>query len=299
MNVDAFFDNRTSTLTYVVYDEGTSDAVVIDSVLDYDAASSSLSYESINKVTQFVRDHGLRLHYIMETHAHADHLSGSQVLKQRFPGAQTGIGARITRVQKTFKMVFDLPDDFAVDGSQFDRLFAGDETVRAGSLEFSVIPTPGHTPACVTYKFGDSIFTGDALFMPDQGTGRCDFPDGSAKDLYDSIHHLYELDDETQVYVGHDYQPGGRELAYVATIAEHKANNVQIPASRSREDFVEFRTQRDATLSAPKLLLQSVQVNVDAGALPKANTQGMRYLKIPINAFRPADDEPIELSEIK
>jgi glyoxylase-like metal-dependent hydrolase (beta-lactamase superfamily II) len=296
--IEPFYDERTSTLSYVVYDGASKDAVVIDSVLDYDPAASSVSYESVNRVTAFLRDKELTLRYVLETHPHADHLSGSQVLKSRFPGAEIGIGSEITVVQKTFKEVFDLPADFATDGSQFDRLFAAGENVTSGTLEFEVISTPGHTPACVTYKFGDAIFTGDVLFMPDMGTGRCDFPAGSASDLYDSILGLYELPDETRVFVGHDYQPGGRDLEFESSIAAQKATNIQLPASRSREEFLEFRTKRDAGLNAPRLLLQSVQVNVDAGALPSANEKGQRYLRIPINAFRPEQDAPIESEEI-
>lgn len=296
--IEPFYDERTSTLTFVVFDEASKDAVVIDPVLDYDPAASAVSYESVNRVTAYLREQELKLRYVLETHPHADHLSGAQVLKSRFPGSETGIGSEIVVVQKTFKEVFDLPSDFPTDGSQFDRLFAADEEVSAGSLNFKVISTPGHTPACVTYQFGDAIFTGDVLFMPDMGTGRCDFPAGSASDLYDSILGLYDLPDETRVFVGHDYQPGGRELEFETTIAAQKAENIQLPASRSREDFLEFRNKRDAGLNAPRLLLQSVQVNVDAGALPTANDKGMRYLRIPINAFRPEQDAPIDLEEI-
>ncbi len=298
MKVEAFYDTNTSTLTYVVFDEQTNDAVVIDPVLDYDAGASSVSCDSVNKVTEFLRERDLNLHYVLETHAHADHLSGSQILKKRFPSAKIAIGAGIAQVQKTFKTIFDLPPGFPTDGSQFDELFADGDSRAAGALEFTVIATPGHTPGCITYKFADALFVGDALFMPDMGTGRCDFPAGSAEDLYDSIMKLYALPDDTRIFVGHDYQPGGRELKYETTVAEQKAANKQLPAGRSKEEFVKFRTDRDATLSAPKLLLQSVQVNVDAGTLPRANERGMRYLKIPINAFRPSQDDPIALEDI-
>ena len=293
-NIESFYDDQTSTLTYLVYDEASRDAVVIDSVLDYDSPSSSVSYDAVNRVTAFLRQRELTLRYVLETHPHADHLSGSQVLKSRFSGSAIGIGSEIVVVQKIFKEVFDLPADFATDGSQFDRLFAAGEKVLAGTLEFSVISTPGHTPACVTYKFGDAIFTGDVLFMPDMGTGRCDFPAGSANELFNSIARLYELPEETRVFVGHDYQPGGRDLQFETTIGAQKASNVQLPASRSREEFLEFRIKRDAGLSAPRLLLQSVQVNVNAGALPSANDKGMRYFRIPINAFRPERDAAID-----
>ncbi|MFO7567050.1 MAG: MBL fold metallo-hydrolase [Enhygromyxa sp.] len=293
MDIEAFYDAATSTLTYVVFDPQTRDAVVIDPVLDYDPAGSEISHESIDRVTVFLRKNQLDLRMILETHAHADHLSGSQVLKRRFPQAQTAIGAKITIVQAIFKDVFDLPAEFPTDGRQFDRLLQDEELVEAGSLRFSVIPTPGHTPACVSYKFEDALFTGDAMFMPDMGTGRCDFPGGSAEELYDSItSRIYTLPDETRIFVGHDYQPGGRPLAYETTVAAQKAENKQLPAGRPRAEFVEFRTSRDATLSAPKLLFQSVQVNVDAGALPGPAGNQKRFLKIPINAFRPQPEDP-------
>jgi glyoxylase-like metal-dependent hydrolase (beta-lactamase superfamily II) len=293
MDIEAFYDDATSTLTYVVYDPQSRDAVVIDPVLDYDPAGSEISHASVDRVTVFLRKHELNLRLILETHAHADHLSGSRVLKRRFPAAQTAIGAKITIVQTIFKDVFDLPEDFPTDGRQFDRLLHDREHVEAGTLRFSVISTPGHTPACVCYKFGDAVFTGDVMFMPDMGTGRCDFPGGSAEDLYDSItQRIYTLPDETRIFVGHDYQPGGRPLAYETTVAEQKAGNKQLPAGRPRAEFVEFRTSRDKTLSPPKLLFQSVQVNVDAGALPEAASNKKRYLKIPINAFRPSPEDP-------
>jgi glyoxylase-like metal-dependent hydrolase (beta-lactamase superfamily II) len=194
--------------------------------------------------------------------------------------------------------VFDLPRDFPTDGRQFDRLLEDGEIVEVGTLRFEVISTPGHTPACVCYRFSDALFTGDAMFMPDSGTGRCDFPAGSAADLYDSItKRLYTLPDQTRVFVGHDYQPGGRTLAYETTIGEEKAHNIQLPATRSREEFIAFRTKRDSGLSAPRLLFQSVQVNVDAGSLPRPAANETRYLKIPINVFRPDPAEPGAISD--
>lgn len=284
MQIETFFDPATWTLTYVVYDESTKDAVVIDPVLDFDPLAISVSTASNDKVAAFVQEKGLNLHYILETHAHADHLSGSQDLKKRF-GSKIAIGEHIQTVQQTFKGVFNLPADFATDGSQFDQLVTDGETFDAGSLSIHVLHTPGHTPACVTYHIGDAIFTGDALFMPDMGTGRCDFPAGSADDLFASITKLYALPDDTRVFVGHDYMPGGRELAWESTIAEEKEKNVQLPASRSREEFVKFRTARDATLNPPKLIFQSVQVNVRAGELPEAEENGLRYLKLPMGVF--------------
>ena len=286
MQIKPFFDARTFTMTYVVQDPATKDAVVIDPVLDYDPAASKVWAESVEKVIDFVRDQNLNVHYILETHAHADHLSGSQLLKRAFPKAKIAIGERITVVQQTFKTIFDLTENFPTDGSQFDRLLKDGETVDAGSLKVDVIFTPGHTPACATYKIGDALFTGDAIFMPDGGTGRCDFPAGSAKDLYNSItKKLYTLPDETRVFVGHDYQPGGREVAWETTIGDEKRNNIQLKATTSEEEFIQFRSARDKTLAAPKLLFQSVQVNIDAGKMPKPNEDKKRYLKIPVNIF--------------
>jgi glyoxylase-like metal-dependent hydrolase (beta-lactamase superfamily II) len=288
MQIQTFFDKRTFTLTYVVFDPDSRDAVVIDPVLDYEPASSTTFTESADEVIRFVKDNQLTLHYILETHAHADHLSGSQRIKEHFPEAQLAIGSRITDVQKTFKQVFDLPDEFATDGRQFDRLLGDGETVQAGTLSWEVLFTPGHTPACASYKFGDAVFTGDALFLPDSGTGRCDFPAGSAHDLYHSVsERLYALPDDTRVFVGHDYQPGGREVRWESTIADQKQNNIQLRADTTEEQFVHFRNERDKTLNAPKLLFQSVQVNVDGGALPQPNDNAIRYLRIPLNVFKP------------
>lgn len=291
MEIKHFFDNRTWTLTYVVWDPETKDAVVIDPVLDYEPAASKTWTESVEEVVKFLKDNDLKLHYILETHAHADHLSGARVIKSVFPDAKLAVGKRITDVQKVFKGVFDLPEDFPTDGRQFDQLFEEGQTYKAGSLEFDVIFTPGHTPACTTLRFEDNVFTGDALFMPDGGTGRCDFPGGSATDMYHSIHNkLYSLPEDTKVWVGHDYQPNGRELQYMATIGEQKEKNVALRASTTEKEFVEWREARDKTLSAPKLLFQSVQVNVDAGRLPEPKANKVRYLKIPINVFRPPQE---------
>lgn len=291
MQIKPFYDARTFTVSYVVFDESSKDAVIIDPVLDYDPAASKVWAESVEEIIDFARTQNLNIHYILETHAHADHLSGSQLLKRAFPGAKIAIGERITVVQQTFKTVFDLTADFPTDGSQFDRLFKDGETVNAGSIQIEVIFTPGHTPACATYKIGDAIFTGDTIFMPDGGTGRCDFPAGSASDLYHSItKKLYTLPDATRVFVGHDYQPGGREIAWETTIADEKNNNIQLKATTSEDEFVQFRAARDKTLAAPKLLFQSVQVNIDAGKMPTPNEDKKRYLKIPINVFNlPAD----------
>jgi glyoxylase-like metal-dependent hydrolase (beta-lactamase superfamily II) len=281
--IKELFDKNTWTLTYVVWDESTRDAVVIDPVLDYDQASSKTNDDSAKAVIEFLRSKKLELRFILETHAHADHLSGSQIIKKEFPKAQIAIGEKITRVQEIFKGVFDLPEDFKTDGSQFDRLLKDGETLHAGSLTIKTLFTPGHTPACASYYIDGNVFVGDALFMPDYGTGRCDFPAGSAEDLYHSVHdRLYELPEDTKVYTGHDYLPNGRPLRFMATIAEERKENVQLNASTSLEEFVRFRTERDQTLAAPKLLLPSIQVNIDAGHLPEPAKNGKRYLRIPI-----------------
>lgn len=285
MRIEPFFDQTTFTVTYVVSDEKTRDAVIVDPVMDYDSASSTYSYDSVKKVIDYVKSNELQVHYILETHAHADHLSGSQELKKLLPGAKVAIGADITKVQKTFKDVFNLGDEFRTDGSQFEILIHDAETLKAGTLEFKAIHTPGHTEACYSYLIRDAVFTGDALFMPDFGVARCDFPKGSAETLFDSVtKKLYTLPDETRVFTAHDYQPGGRELKFESTIGESKKSNIHINSETKKADFVKFRTERDKTLSAPKLLLPSVQVNVDGGHFPKPESNEVSYLKIPVRA---------------
>lgn len=290
MEIKTFFDKDTSTLTYVV--SSGKDAIVIDPVLDYEPQSSTIKTDSVDKVCEFIKEKNLQPQYVLETHAHADHLSGSQILKERYPGLLVGIGKNIVEVQKVFKKVFNLPQDFPTDARQFDYLMEEGKILEVGEMAIETFYTPGHTPACATYKIGNVIFTGDALFMPDMGTGRCDFPGGSAVDLYTSVtQKIYTLPDDTKVFVGHDYMPGGRELRYETTVKEQKENNIQLPGNRTKEEFVKFRQKRDATLSTPRLLFQSVQVNVAAGNLPEAEDNKMRYLKIPINVFRPASDQ--------
>ncbi len=290
MQIEAKYHPDTATLTYIVWDENTKDAVIIDPVLDYNPVGSKTNVLSVRDVLGFVERNGLKVHYIMETHAHADHISGAPALKTVL-GAKTVIGEHITAVQETFKPVFGLGDDFKTDGSQFDKLVSDGETLEAGSLKIGVIHTPGHTPACVTYQIDDALFTGDALFMPDQGTGRCDFPKGSAEDLYQAVtSKLYSLPDNTRVFVGHDYQPGGRALAYETTIGASKAANIQLTGETSKDDFIKFRKARDSSLAAPRLLFQSVQLNVAAGMMPKADDNGIRRLNMPINLFSPSDD---------
>jgi glyoxylase-like metal-dependent hydrolase (beta-lactamase superfamily II) len=282
MQIETFYDPATYTLTYVVFDENTKDALIIDPVLDYDPHASKTSTESLDKVYKFVEENGLNMHYCLETHAHADHLSGSVHLKEKYPNIKVAISEKITAVQDVFKGVFNF-DFLKADGSQFDVLLKDNQEIEAGSLKVKVIATPGHTPACVSFLINDAVFTGDALFMPDYGTGRCDFPAGSASDLYTSIHDkLYALPDNTRVFVGHDYQPEGRELKWETSIAESKKLNKQLKGETSREDFVQMRESRDATLRAPRLLLQSVQVNINAGHFPESEENGKAYLKMPI-----------------
>jgi len=281
--VKEFFDKDTWTLTYVVYDDRTLDAIVLDPVWDYDPAASKMATHSADVALDFIKNKNLKVHYILETHAHADHISGSQYMKQKLPNAKIGIGANITEVQKVFKGVFNLDPNFKTDGSQFDILLEENKPLTAGTLTLKTIYTPGHTPACSSYVIGENVFTGDALFMPDYGTGRCDFPAGSADQLYTSVHEkLYKLPDNFRVFVGHDYMPDGRELAFQSTIGEEKRKNIQLNAETTRQQFVEYRNKRDKTLAAPRLLLPSVQLNINAGRLPAPESNGTPYLKIPI-----------------
>ena len=283
-NVHAFFDPDTWILTYLVWDPTSRDAVVIDPVLDLDPLAVQTATTRVTEVGDFVEAQKLKLRWVLETHAHADHLSGSQVLKQRF-GAGVAIGAAITAVQEVFRGIFGLGEDFPADGSQFDRLLHDGEVLEAGALAVRIIGTPGHTPACLSFLVGDALFTGDALFMPDYGTGRCDFRRGSAAELYDSIQRLYALPADTRAFVGHDYQPGERELRYQTTIGASRQGSVQLSADTEREDFIAFRSGRDQQLRPPRLLFQSIQVNIRAGSLPEPEASGRRYLKLPIGLF--------------
>lgn len=280
--VKHFFDEKTYTLTYLVFDNNTKDAIIIDPVLNYDQASSKTSMESIDELDSYIKTKGLKPHFILETHAHADHLTGAVELQKRFSNIKVAIGKNIKKVQSTFKEIFNLKD-LNVEGVQFDILLDEDQVLKAGPINIKTIFTPGHTPACSSYLIDDLLFTGDALFMPDYGTGRCDFPLGSAKDLYHSIHEkLYKLPDETRFFTCHDYQPNGRELRYESTIGESKAKNIQLKQETTEKEYIHFRETRDKKLSAPKLLLPSIQVNIDGGHLPKAENNGKSYLKIPI-----------------
>lgn len=281
MHIEPFFDERTATLTYVVHDEQTRDAVVIDPVLDFDLSSGKVWTDSVDKISAHAKAHGLKVLAVLETHVHADHLSGSQWLKERF-GAKVAVGARITEVQAVFKGVFAL-DSLPADGSQFDLLLKDFETYAFGSLSFRVLPTPGHTPACVSYLVGDAVFTGDALFLDDIGVGRCDFPKGDAGTLYDAVtRSIFSLPDATRIFTGHDYPPAGRTWQASTTVGSAKKANVQLRADMTRAEFVDKRTARDRTLSVPKLLYPSIQVNIAGGRLPAPNAAGQRFLKLPL-----------------
>lgn len=283
--VTPFFDSHTNTITYVVKDPNSQAAAVIDSVLDYDPKSGRTKTESADKVIAYVRDNNLDVQWLLETHAHADHLSAAPYIKAAL-GGQTGIGEHIKTVQKTFKGLFNAEAAFKVDGSQFDRLFADEDTFSIGGLEARVIHTPGHTPACLTYLIGDAGFVGDTLFMPDYGTARCDFPGGDAATLYRSIQKLFALPPETRLFMCHDYLPEGRsEYIWETTVGEEKAKNIHVGEGKTEADFVDMRTKRDATLEMPVLILPSVQVNMRAGEMPPPEDNGVSYLKIPVNAL--------------
>lgn len=285
IEIQAFFDEDTGTLSYVIFAPQSRDAVVIDPYLDYDPVASKIGTESIDRCAHFIRRHELHLHYVLETHAHADHLTGAQELARMFPGSHIAIGARIVEVQETFKPVFNFGETFATDGHQFDLLLTEGQVLQAGTLSVRCLAIPGHTPACTAYLISDALFTGDSLFMPDYGVGRCDFPGGSAEDLYDSIQSkLYLLPDETRVFVGHDYRPGGRELRYQSTIGEEKDRNIHLPRNLDRDAFVEFRRHRDRSLPAPRLMFQSLQFNLNGGVPPAPDNNGVSYLKIPLRS---------------
>lgn len=282
-DVLGFFDPATHTVSYLVSDPATGLAAIIDPVLDYDAAAARTSTRSIDAVMQALRSAGLTLAFVLETHAHADHLTAADHLRET-EAVSIGIGARITQVQSVFGPLFDARDVTA-DGGVFDRLFEDGDAFPLGDLTVEVIHTPGHTPACVSYRIGDAVFTGDTLFMPDYGTARTDFPGGDARTLYRSIRRLLALPDDTRLFVGHDYLPQGRDdYRFETTVGAQKADNIHI-SGVSEDAFVAMRQARDATLGAPQLILPSLQVNIRAGALPPADEAGRRYLKLPLNAI--------------
>ena len=282
--VHGIFDPATWTVTYVVYEKPGSACAIIDSVLDYDPKSGRTSHTSADKAIAFVKANDLKLEWILETHAHADHLSAAPYLKQQL-GGKTGIGDHITGVQKVFKGIFNMESSFKLDGSQFDHLFADGESIHIGAVSGHTMYVPGHTPACVAYQFGDGVFVGDTMFMPDVGTARCDFPGGDAKTLYASTRKILSLPDTTRLFMCHDYPPNDRPVAFETTVAEQRANNIHVHDGISEAQFVQMRTQRDATLEMPVLILPAVQINIRAGELPPKEDNGISYAKIPLNAL--------------
>jgi glyoxylase-like metal-dependent hydrolase (beta-lactamase superfamily II) len=288
LQVEGFFDPGTSTISYLVLDTQTRACALIDSVRDYDAASGRSTCDSADRLVARVRALGATVQWILETHVHADHLSAAPYLQQQL-GGQTGIGEHILAVQATFGRLFNAGSDFATDGRQFDHLFADGEVFAIGTLNARVLHTPGHTPACLTYVVSDdsqsAAFVGDTLYMPDDGTARCDFPGGDARVLYHSINKVLSLPPQTRLYMCHDYRPGDRPLQYASTVAEERSTNVHVRDGISEEEFVATRTSRDAALDVPRLMLPSVQVNMRAGHWPAPDDNGVSYLRIPIDAL--------------
>ena len=283
-DVTAFFDEATNTVSYVVKDPASSSCAVVDSVLDFDYASGRTSFASADRIIDFIASQQLRPEWLIETHVHADHLSAAPYIQRKL-GGKIGIGDRITVVQDTFDKIFNEGTEFERDGSQFDRLFADGDTYRIGKLEARAIHTPGHTPACMTHVIGDAAFVGDTLFMPDGGTARADFPGGDARELFRSIKKVLDLPSETRLFMCHDYGPDGREIRWETTVAEERATNIHVHDGVTEDEFVAMRTARDATLSMPRLIIPSIQVNMKAGQLPKPDDSGTRFLKVPLNTF--------------
>ena len=282
--VKAFFDPATWTVSYVVYDRPQGHCAIVDSVLDYDPKSGRTHTSSADLIAAFVREQRLRVQWILETHAHADHLSAAHYLRKTL-GGQIAIGAAITSVQDVFKKIFNLGSEFHADGRQFDHLFQPDEGFMIGTLHAQAISVPGHTPACMAYRVQDVVFVGDTLFMPDLGTARCDFPGGDARQLYRSVHKILALPGETRLYMCHDYPPDSRGPEWESSPTEQRARNIHIRDGVSEDAFVAMRTQRDAGLAMPNLILPAVQINIRAGELPPAEANGTAYLKIPLNAL--------------
>jgi len=284
--VRSFFDEETFTVSHVVRDPGSKACAIIDSVLDYDPAAARTSNASADALIDYVRSEGLEVQWLLETHAHADHLSAAPYLQEQL-GGQLAIGREILTVQEVFGKIFNEGTEFRRDGSQFDQLFNDGDRFRIGGLEALVLHVPGHTPACLAYVIGDAVFPGDTMFMPDYGTARCDFPGGDARTLYRSIHRLTTLPDAARVFLCHDYKapPGRTEFAWETTIGAQRTGNIHVRDGVSEDEFVAMRTQRDATLAMPRLILPSVQVNMNGGQLPAPEDNGVRYLKVPLNAL--------------
>ena len=284
-DVTHFFDEPTNTFSYVVRDPESQACAIVDSVLDFDYAAGRTDVRSADEIIRFIRDKQLTVEWILETHVHADHLSAAPYLHQQL-GGKTAIGAHIVEVQEMFGKAFNAGTEFARDGSQFDRLFEEGDRFRIGNLEGQVLHTPGHTPACLTYVIGDAAFVGDTLFAPDAGTARCDFPGGDAHTLFRSIQKVLALPGETRIFLCHDYgTPERKAFRHETTVAEERANNIHVHEGTSEGEFVRMRTERDATLDMPRLILPSVQVNMRAGAMPPAEDNGQVYLKVPLNLF--------------
>jgi glyoxylase-like metal-dependent hydrolase (beta-lactamase superfamily II) len=286
--VTHFFDEPTNTLSYVVQDPDSKACAIVDSVLNLDYASGTVSYSGANEIAAFVRDRDLELQWILETHVHADHLSAAPYLQQEL-GGRIAIGNAITTVQEVFADIFNVDDAFARDGSQFDQLLADGDTLRIGGLELRAMHVPGHTPACMAYLIGDALFVGDTLFMPDFGTARCDFPGGDARTLYRSIRRILELPPGTRIFVCHDYPPEGRGVEFETTVAAERAENIHVRDGISEDEFVAMREARDATLGMPNLILPSLQVNMRAGHVPPPDSRDRFFLKLPLNAFAGPD----------
>lgn len=282
--IEAFFDSTTCTVTYVVYDEECGHAIVIDPVLDYDQKSGRTATVGADRVIAFIRSKSLTLDWILETHAHADHLSSARYIKRHTDG-KIAIGENIRTVQRVFKKIFNLASEFVPDGSQFDHLFAENEVLRFGKLEVKALFVPGHTPADMAYQIGDAVFVGDTMLMPDVGSARCDFPGGDAHVLYQSVRKLLVLPATTRLFMCHDYPPAGRGPQWETTVRQQRDSNIHVRDSVAEEDFVRMRTVRDKTLGMPVLMLPSIQVNIRAGELPPAESNGISYLKIPLNAL--------------
>ena len=282
--IKAFFDKATFTVSYIVYDPGTLRAAIIDSVLDFDPASGRTSFVSAEKIVSYAKEKSLVVDWLLETHAHADHLSAAPYLQQKL-GGKIAIGEHITTVQQTFGKLFNEGSDFQRDGSDFDRLFADGDHFKIGDLDVMVLHSPGHTPACIAYVIGDAVFVGDTMFMPDYGTARADFPGGDARQLYRSMRRLLTLPDTTRLFMCHDYLPAGRtDYVWETTVGAERMGNIHAHDGISEDEFVAMRTARDATLDMPRLILPSVQVNMRAGHMPPAEGNGVTYLKIPVNA---------------
>lgn len=282
--VTPFFDASTNTVSYVVKDPGSKACAVIDSVMDIDYAAGRIAYESANKIIAFIEQNSLKLEWLIETHVHADHLSGAPYIQGKL-GGKIGIGENIAIVQETFGKIFNEGTEFQRDGSQFDRLFKDGDSYQIGSLKAFALHTPGHTPACMTHVIGDAAFVGDTLFMPDGGSARADFPGGDARTLYRSIRRILALPNETRLFMCHDYGPNGREIRWETTVAEQRAHNIHVRDGITEDEFVATREARDRTLDMPKLIIPSLQVNMKAGKLPAPDTSGKRFLKVPINGL--------------